>query len=222
MQPQMRSAFCLVATVSAATIGSIAVAHNNETHVSFEPYSVEILQGGLLRAAGAGIYLGKGFVITAGHVAQLSGAVRGDGQVVVVSLIKRGDRGIDLSLLHGAESNYPPKVQAAHLQLCAKQPAPGTAAVLVTPGRITDTHLVDPSALNPESRAKWGTMIADVETAGRSGSGVFQTDEKCLLGILSALITNNGTQKAIGTFYVSADTIRGFLSRIPAAASLAQ
>jgi hypothetical protein len=63
-------------------------------------------------------------------------------------------------------------------------------------------------------------MIADVETSGRSGSGVFQADKKCLSGILSAKITDNATHRDIGTFYVQADTIRAFLAALPTLAWL--
>ena len=61
---------------------------------------------------------------------------------------------------------------------------------------------------------RWPTIISDVQTDGRSGSGVFGPQSKCLLGILSAKLSvnNNNTPKAIGTYFVPASVIRPFVS----------
>jgi hypothetical protein len=217
-------AFLLFAAASSTASGTAAVAQESEAHVPFKPFAIEFWHGLPRSIAGVGIYLGTGFAITAAHVTgQHSGWVRVDGQYVPASLIKFGYPAVDLALFRLPDAKLPSELQDVTVQLCTEQPAPGTPAVLVTgPERITYTSLADPAMLNPESRAKLGTMITDVETSGRSGSGVFQADKKCLLGILSALVTNTATQKAIGSFYISADTIRAFLAGIPAAASLAK
>jgi hypothetical protein len=221
---QNRIAFWLFAAACSTAIGTIAVAQEREAHVPFKPFAIEFLRGMPRSVGGVGIYLGTGFAITAAHVTgQYSGLVRVGGEDVPASLIKFGAPAVDLALFRLPNAKLPSNLQDVSVQLCTEQPPPGTAAVLVTgPDRITDTSLADPAMLYPESRAKLGTMITDVETSGRSGSGVFQADKKCLLGIASALVTNTATQKAVGTFYVPAATIRAFLAGIPAAASLAK
>jgi hypothetical protein len=217
-------AFWFLAAASSTAIGAIAITQESGAYVPFKPFAIEFLHGVPRSVGGVGIYLGTGFAITAAHVTgQYSGWVRVGGEDVPASLIKFGYPAVDLALFRLPKAKLPSDLQDVRLQLCTEQPGPGTAAVVVTgPERITDTSLADPAMLRPESRIKWGTMIADVETSGRSGSGVFQADKRCLLGILSSLITNTATQKAIGTFYVSAATIREFLAGIPAAASLAK
>jgi len=65
--------------------------------------------------------------------------------------------------------------------------------------------------LPPDYQVKFPTLISDVDTGGKSGSGVFDAEKKCLLGILSLKITNNLVHKDIATYFVPASTIRSFV-----------
>jgi hypothetical protein len=49
-------------------------------------------------------------------------------------------------------------------------------------------------------RSKFSTLIADVATTGNSGSGVFDPNHECLLGIMSRKFII-GLQNAMGSRY---------------------
>ena len=51
------------------------------------------------------------------------------------------------------------------------------------------SHIASPSMLNFIIRNKFATLISDVATTGNSGSGVFDPNHKCLLGIMSRKFT---------------------------------
>jgi hypothetical protein len=70
-----------------------------------------------------------------------------------------------------------------------------------------------------EDRTKFSTLISDGSTDGKSGSGVFGPERKCLLGILSLRFINNIDHKGIASYFVPADTIQSF---IPVGSDLAR
>ena len=62
-------------------------------------------------------------------------------------------------------------------------------------------------------RTKFSTLIRDVATTGDSGSGVFDPNRKCLLGIISGKLTSHTTEgdKDIAKYFVPAAAIRDFM-----------
>jgi hypothetical protein len=62
-------------------------------------------------------------------------------------------------------------------------------------------------------RVKFNALIADVATTGNSGSGVFDPDQKCLLGIMSRKFTIQTTEgeRDVAKYFVPAAQIRSFL-----------
>jgi len=62
-------------------------------------------------------------------------------------------------------------------------------------------------------RNKFSTLIGDVATTGNSGSGVFDPNRKCLLGIMSQKITSHMPEgdKDIAKYFVPAAAIRDFI-----------
>jgi hypothetical protein len=66
---------------------------------------------------------------------------------------------------------------------------------------------------------KFNTVIADVATTGNSGSGVFDADRRCLLGIMSRKIslsrvrpeTGKTETTDIAKYFVPASTIAAFI-----------
>jgi hypothetical protein len=66
-------------------------------------------------------------------------------------------------------------------------------------------------------RVKFNTLIADVATTGNSGSGVFDPNQKCLLGIMSSKFTTHTTEgeRDVAKFFVPAAQIRSFLPAEP-------
>jgi hypothetical protein len=173
---------------------------------------------------GNGIYLGNGLVLTAAHVAGgASGpkkSVRfGDDLELPATFIKEGKfEQVDLAVLLVNVHELPADIRSRHLALCKDQPWPEDAVVLVTREGTSRSKIISPPLqLSPEFRLRFPTLISDVETGGKSGSGVFDPRNKCLLGILSAQITTRPQgapkleEKAVGTYFVPAWTIESFI-----------
>jgi hypothetical protein len=177
---------------------------------------------------GAGVYLGKGLVISAAHVVGTTERpviVRIDGVNVAARLIKGGKfPDLDLSLISMDERTLPSSLTERRMPLCQEQPPVGAPVILAAPQGITRSSIAPPRPSPPIDQTKRSpfqgrdtvlppllTLISDVETSGKSGSGVFDAENKCLLGILSALISNN-ERKPIGTYFVPASVIQPFVS----------
>jgi hypothetical protein len=77
----------------------------------------------------------------------------------------------------------------------------------------TESQIVSPRVLPYTWRTKFSTLIRDVATTGDSGSGVFDPNRKCLLGIISGKLTSHTTEgdKEIAKYFVPAVTIRNFM-----------
>jgi hypothetical protein len=60
---------------------------------------------------------------------------------------------------------------------------------------------------------KFSSLIGDVATTGNSGSGVFDPNRKCLLGIMSRKFTSHtaGRDKDVAKYFVPAAVIRDFM-----------
>ena len=61
----------------------------------------------------------------------------------------------------------------------------GTEVVVVYPERTARSRIISPLSIAPKYRARFGSLINEAEG---SGSGVFNADRKCLLGIISSKI----------------------------------
>jgi hypothetical protein len=79
---------------------------------------------------------------------------------------------------------------------------------------VPQSHIVSPQVLPYTWRTKFSTLIRDVATTirdvattGNSGSGVFDPNHKCLLGISH---TTEG-DKEVAKYFVSAVAIRDFM-----------
>jgi hypothetical protein len=57
------------------------------------------------------------------------------------------------------------------------------AVIVVDAANAARSHIVSPQLLPYAWRNKFSTLIGDVATTGNSGSGVFDPNRKCLLGI---------------------------------------
>ena len=160
-------------------------------------------------AGNAGVYLGNGLVITAAHVAG-GKTVRIDGLNVPAGLIKAGSYPeLDLSLISMDQGKIPDSLRERRMTLCQEQPPAGAPVILAAPQGITRTSIASPTLIPPDYRTKFSTLISDGSTDGKSGSGVFDAEKKCLLGILSSKFTV--AHKDIASYFVPADTIRSFI-----------
>jgi S1-C subfamily serine protease len=178
---------------------------------------------------GFGIYLGKGLFITAAHVVGRAWMTRPKvviaGQEYPTSTVKEGSfEGTDLTILSIDENLLPMRLRLRRNSLCKDPPKPGQQVVTVVPEGVARSHIIPPDRI-PAGARKFNTAIADVANTGNSGSGVFDAQRKCLLGIMSRKISQSRTRPGTGKpetydiakYFVPASEIAGFL---PAAVRL--
>jgi hypothetical protein len=115
---------------------------------------------------------------------------------------------VDLSLLMVDEEKVPASIPLPQMKLCEAPPWPGDAVIVVDAERATQSHIVSPKLLEFTFQ-RFSTLIGDVATTGNSGSGVFDPDRKCLLGIMSRKFMRGG--KDIAKYFVPATAIRDFM-----------
>jgi S1-C subfamily serine protease len=132
---------------------------------------------------GHGVYLGRGIVITAAHVAgDLEPHVEIAGRDLTTKVVKRGND-VDLALL-SIDEHLPARLGLRHMPLCQSPPGTGQPVFVAIPEGVVQSYVLSPSQLPPNTPPKWQTAIRYVGP-GNSGSGVFDANEKCLLGIIS-------------------------------------
>jgi hypothetical protein len=172
---------------------------------------------------GYGIYLGKGNFITAAHVVGRAWLTRPKvvitGQEYPTRVLKEGSfEGTDLTLLAVEESLLPMRLRLRRNALCKDPPRPGQQVVTVVPEGVVRSHIISPESL-PIGVRKFNTVIADVARTGNSGSGVFDAQRRCLLGIMSRKISQSRTWaegrkpevRDIAKYFVPASEIAAFL-----------
>ena len=174
---------------------------------------------------GYGIYLGKGMVITAAHVvgnwpALTHPRVLVAGLDLPATVVKQGSlEETDLALLSVDETQLPVSLRLRRNPLCAAQPLFGARAIVVYPEKSVETHTVSPLFIAPKFRAKFGSLIAEPQG---SGTGVFDAERRCLLGIISRKIPKYTYRRQNGRlstsdagwagYYVPASAIAVFLA----------
>lgn len=174
---------------------------------------------------GDGIYLGSGFVITAAHVVGhwpffTHPRVLIAGQDLPAKVIKEGSfEQIDLALLSVDETKLPVSLRLRRNPLCLNAPKIGMEVIDVAPQGTTRARVISPLSIMPALRGRFSTLI---DTPKGSGTGLFDADRKCLLGIMSAKVerytdaTRSGRSVAddangfVG-FFVPASTIASFI-----------
>jgi len=105
------------------------------------------------------------------------------------------------------------RLRLPRLQLCEAPPWPGDPVIVVDARHATESQIVPPQVLPFTLRTKFSTLIRDVATTGDSGSGVFDPNRKCLLGIISRKLTSHTTEgdKDVAKYFVPAVAIRDFM-----------
>jgi hypothetical protein len=162
--------------------------------VDLTRYAVEIVKQPGITWHGNAIYLGQGLALTAAHV--LAGRQESATTVLVAgrqltgTIVKYGDfESVDLAIVKVDESLLPYNIR--HLPLltvCASDSQPGQPVVVVTAHSIVPSRIISPERFSPSIARRFRTLIADVDTTGNSGSGVFDAASGCLLGIMSRKI----------------------------------
>jgi Trypsin-like peptidase domain len=176
--------------------------------------AVRIIKNG--GPSGSGVYLRSGLVITAAHLTDPNSnmGVHIAGLNLSAKMLKQGVfQDVDLSLLSFDEAQLPASAVLPQMQLCEARPWPGDPVIVVDAERATRSHIAAPQVLAFSIRTKFSTLISDVATTGNSGSGVFDPNRKCLLGIMSRKFVVNTPQgeKNIAKYFVPAWEIRDFM-----------
>jgi S1-C subfamily serine protease len=166
--------------------------------------------------SGFGIYLGRGTFITAAHVVGRwsifsDPRIEIAGQEVPAKVVKKGSfEKTDLALLAVDEKLLPVSLLLRLNPLCKTPPAIGSTVVVVYPERTVRSYIISPKLVSPDYRARFGSIIKEVQG---SGSGVFDAERKCLIGIMSAAVSTNdyrGHSVRAGNF-VPASQIAAFI-----------
>ena len=178
--------------------------------------------------SGFGIYLGGSTIITAAHVVGhwplfTNPTIIVQDREIQAKVIKKGAfPQLDLAQLSIEQSSLPASVGLRRGALCKEPAQTGTDVVVVYPDKTVRSRVISPRAIAPQYQSQFGTLISEPQG---SGSGVFDANKRCLLGIISAAITRSGPMGApmapfsfqrdwgasVG-YFVPAITIATFLS----------
>jgi Trypsin-like peptidase domain len=209
-----------------AAAGLAGPAHPQDTDDSLRIYGVHINRTPKQPWTGVGIYLGKGIVITAAHVAGLGfwrkPQVEIAGQDVPTDVLKDGHyHNVDLTLLSVDERQLPVRLGLRRMTLCQNSPWVGEEVIVANSEGVARSHVMSPYLLPPAIPAKFQTVISYVAETGNSGSGVFDANKKCLLGIISGKISQDQFRQENGRavrephdvakYFVPASTIADFI-----------
>jgi S1-C subfamily serine protease len=144
------------------------------------------------RFFGYGIYLGDGLVITAAHVVGSLPRLYSPlhiliaGQDLPATVLKQGSFDhIDLALLSIDQERLPVSLRLRRTPLCKDPLRVGTNVTVVYPERTVRSQVISPRLVQPQYRSKYPTLITEPQG---SGSGVFNPERKCLIGIMSAQV----------------------------------
>jgi len=162
---------------------------------------------------GDGIYLGNGAVITAAHVIGRWGFLKNPhviiaGQNLPAKIIKEGSiEHTDVTLLSVDESRIPDSLRQRKTPLCKQPSKIGDKVAIVAPEKTNYSQIISPSLIPWHLREKFSSLVSDV---GGSGSGVFDTVRKCLLGIMSRKVVKFDHRTGDGDLVAMPDDSAGY------------
>jgi hypothetical protein len=211
----MRTAHFLVI---AAALLACASAHAQSADDDLRVYAVGVRRPDpfVWPFSGYGIYLGESAIITVAHVVGhwplfSNPTVIIGGREVSAKVIKKGAfPQLDLAQLSVEQASLPVSLGLRRSPLCKEQPDIGASVVVVSPEQTARSRIVSPRAIAPQYQSHFGTLISEPHG---SGSGVFDADKKCLLGIMSAAVMRNslaGTAVAPFSFETTWDDRVGY------------
>ena len=216
----------ILALLIAATIIFGVPARSQSLDDSLEVYAVYVLKTAPFEKefTGYGVYLGKGYVITAAHVVGhwpflTHPRVRIGTETFAATVIKEGSFSTtDLALLSIDTADVPIDLQLRRNPLCKDPPRIGMQAIDVLPDKTSRARVINPLSIAPELQRRYKTLIDSPE---ESGSGLFDAERKCLMGIMSAKMPKLvfqmkgrsliATEKGFAGYFVPADQIAGFI-----------
>lgn len=209
----------------AATAENLALTANS-SEASLKIYAVNVIGAQAFKSPsiGYGVYLGRGVVLTAAHFVgrypfAASPHVLIAGKDLPAKVIKQdpSDR-VDLALLAVDERQLPVSLRLRLNPICNQVYAAGTNVVVVYPERAMHSRMISPALISPQLRTLYPTLLNDTYAAG---SGVFQADKKCLLGMMNRDIPKFGAhserrhlivrQSGYAGYFVPASAIVNFV-----------
>jgi hypothetical protein len=190
-------------------------AHAQTADDSLKVYAVNIIKTPLFKKqfTGDGVYLGQGMVLTAAHVVGhwpffTRPRVIIAGQDLAAKVIKEGSfEQIDLALLSVEEAKLPVSLRLRRNPLCKDPPKIGMEVINVVPEKMVRSRIISPLLIAPELRSRFDTLIT---SPADSGSGLFDAERKCLLGIMSARVQKYSYQKRNGRIVADANGFAGY------------
>ena len=156
-------------------------------------YGVHIDRTPKQSGTGLGIYLGRGLVITPAHVAGLGfwrrPRVEVDDHELPTRVLKDGHfHNVDLTLLSVDERQLPARLALRRMALCQSAPWVGEEVIVASRDGAGHSQVISPYLLPLGLSVKYQTAISYFPETSASGSGVFDANRKCLLGIISGKI----------------------------------
>jgi hypothetical protein len=188
----MRQTACFASATVIVSLLSASV-HAQSTDDDLRIYAVNVVKTPPFEKqfTGYGIYLGQGYVITAAHVVGhwplfTHPRVLIAGQDLPAKIIKEGSfETTDLALLSVEEGALPMSLRLRRNPLCGGSPKIGSEVINVIPEGTTRARIISPLAIPAQLRKRFDTLI---DSPKDSGSGVFDPERKCLMGIMSARV----------------------------------
>ena len=124
-----------------------------------------------------------------------------------------------MTLLSVDEMRLPASLQLRRNPLCKLPPQVGENVVVIDPDRTAYTQILSPLFIAPKLRWRFNTLIRDL--VGASGSGVFDAERRCLMGIISRSLPKYDYRQQYGRiiaesvgsagYFVSASEIADFI-----------
>ena len=160
---------------------------------SLRLYSVNVVRTPPFKEAffGYGVYLGQGLILTAAHVLGSQPSYSKPhviiaGRDLPAQIIRQGSlEETDLALLSVNRDQLPVSLQLRRSTLCKGSLQVGTSVIVAYPDRIVRSQVISALLIAPQYRGKFGTLINEPQG---SGSGVFDAQRKCLIGIMTRQI----------------------------------
>ena len=188
-QSMQKTVLLIIAAALLASVSARAQSSDDDLRV----YAVGIRRAGpfLWPYSGYGIYLGESAIITAAHVVGQWPLLSNPtiiiaGREIQAKVIKKGVfPQLDLAQLSVEQASLPLSLRLRRSPLCKAPPIIGTNVVVVSPDQTVRSRIISPWAIASQYRTLFGTLISEPHG---SGSGVFDADQKCLVGIMSAAV----------------------------------
>jgi hypothetical protein len=221
----MRQTACFASATVIASLLSASV-HAQFADDDLRIYAVNVVKTPPFEKqfTGYGIYLGQGYVITAAHVVGrwpyfTHPRVFIAGQDLPAKVVKEGSfETTDLALLSVDEAKLPVSLRLRRNPLCSESPSIGTEVIDVVPEGTTRARIISPLSIPAQLRKRFDTLI---DSEKGSGSGLFDAERKCLLGIMSAKVEKyhyqlenvriRGYMDGFAGYFVSAAEITKFI-----------